>query len=270
MIWAITTQFRNEQNKITAWLEYHRRQGFNTFILYDDYSDDNSSELIRNWGAEHPDVQILLNFTRGGSNQKRYDSCLQTDIYEEDMTLHQRIADSFLSGFEQFSHLCKSQKDTAFCALIDVDELFVTDQPETIVRIVHQEFQRANSTMLYVPSFDVDTRGLSTDKGVFSAQQTCYRWSATQRAAFHHGAYAHRGKSILSPGHIFDSRTPWTVIHCGGRTGENSFEEAVPLTSQENTPSSSLRIHHYRVPISRGCSLYDEHDSRAYKWFAHA
>lgn len=264
---AITTQFRNEQNKLADWLSYHKEQGFDTFFLYDDHSDDASPEIIEDWSGRNRNVHVVRHLTRTFANEKRYENCLQTDVYEQDMSLHRRIAESFLEGFQEFVALAKSTGGEGFCALLDVDELLVTDECASVVEIVGQEFARAGSSMLYVPSFDVDTRGLSSDLNVFASKQTCYRWTAKQREEFESGAYAHRGKSIVCAEHAFESRIPWTVIHCGGRPGQNAFEEAVPIDSIMNTDAVRLRIHHYRIPVSRGCNAYGELDRRAYARF---
>jgi len=43
---CIITQAKDQANRLTDLLLYHYDQGFDTFLYFDDYSEDNSIEIL--------------------------------------------------------------------------------------------------------------------------------------------------------------------------------------------------------------------------------
>jgi hypothetical protein len=264
---AICNQFRNEKNKIKDWVLYNIEEGFNTFILFDDYSTDESEEILRNT-IENCDRDIKLYYQYTDSNQeKTYDSCLSTDEYQNDSSLHARVSRSFLSGFNIFKSIC-TDSDLNYCAFVDVDEVIVSNKSEKITDIISNIFLEKKLEHLYVQSYDVNTVGLEDDKDVFYKEQTIYRWSDDDRQNFLNGKYKHRGKSIVTNKHSFmcSPIDYWSIIHCGGSIG-SCFETAVPYNSNKIPLPNDLRINHYRVPPNDNSTIFSERDIFAHKKF---
>jgi hypothetical protein len=53
---VIITQLKNQEERIYEWMYYHHTQGFDSFIIFDDFSEDNSVEEIRNFSKQFPEV----------------------------------------------------------------------------------------------------------------------------------------------------------------------------------------------------------------------
>lgn len=268
MIHAICTQYRNEENKLKPWILYHAEQGFNTFILYDDHSSDNSVTILQNISEKY-DINIIVNKT--DVIEKTYSSALQTEEYHQDIPLNKRIARSFLYGFNIFNELnyCIKENNKSFCAFIDIDECLSTDTNKSVVETINLLFDLQDTNHLYVPSFDVNTISLKTDFKVFLEKDTQYRWSENERKTFKDGKFSHRGKSIVKFGYDFPIKYDlhsWSIVHCAGAIGTD-FETAIPLNSNKNCNSKDLRIHHYRVPPNDGCTSFSEKDVMVYNEF---
>ena len=269
MIYAICTQYRNEQNKLKPWILYHIEQGFNCFILYDDHSFDNSVNILNDISHLY-NVNIVLNKT--DAIEKTYTSALDTEKYMTDVPLNKRIARSFLNGFATFN-LLASQVNTSindsFCSFTDVDECLTTDTKKSVVETIKILFEKQNTNHIYVPSFDINTSNLTSDFNVFVKKDTQNRWSSSDRDSFMNGKYSHRGKSIIKFGYDFPIKTDlhsWSIVHCAGAIG-NNFETAIPVDCNKNCNSSDLRIHHYRIPPNDGCKQFSEHDVSLYNKF---
>jgi len=266
MIYSICTQYRNEANKLKPWILYHKEQGFNTFILYDDNSSDESIKICNNIAVNH-NVNIILNQS-DSKTETTYSSSLQTEEYQKDVSLNKRIARSFLNGFEIFKNLSLNSNNS-FCAFIDVDECLTTDSTNNIVDVINNLFDIQKTNHLYAQSFDVDTSDLTTDIGVFLKEQTTYRWSSFEKETFMEGKFKYRGKSIVTNSYDFPFKTDihcWSIVHCAGAIG-NNFETAIPPNSNKNCNIEDLRIHHYRVPPNDGCRLFSQKDLNVYNNF---
>lgn len=264
MIKAICTQFRNEKNKIKDWLIYNIEEGFNTFILFDDYSDDNSKTIVFDTIEKtNKPINLIYKLT-DKNNEKIYDNCLSTEIYQNDQDLHRRVARSFLSGFEIFKSMSNSS-NLNYCAFIDIDEVLISNQKEKITIIVEDNFLKKNVEHLYVQSYDVNTNGIFTDDNIFFKESTKYRWSNLNRETFLDGKYKYRGKSIVTDKHKFECSIwdDWSIIHCGGCIGSN-FETAIPINSNKVPLNENLRINHYRIPPNDRCEIFEEYDEHAF------
>lgn len=268
MIYSICTQYRNEENKLKPWILYHVEQGFNTFILYDDHSSDDSILTLKDIIQSYK-INVIINQT--DVKEKMYSNSLQTEEYQTDIPLNKRIARSFLNGFDTFNKLNTSVegKNKSFCAFVDVDECLTTDNNKSVVETVDLLFDLQKTNHLYVPSFDVNTSFLNTDFKVFLQKDTQYRWSETERRTFKNGKFSHRGKSIVKFGYDFPIKHDlhsWSIVHCAGAVGTD-FETAIPLDSNKNCNSTDLRIHHYRVPPNNGCTSFSQKDPTTYNEF---
>lgn len=55
---CIITQTKDQSNRFKDWILYHKEEGFDTIIYFDDYSEDNSVEVIKDISDEY-DVNII-------------------------------------------------------------------------------------------------------------------------------------------------------------------------------------------------------------------
>lgn len=267
MIKAICTQFRNESNKISTWITYNIKEGFNTFILFDDHSSDDSEKIVKDIIDSYSDVRLIYLQTDNYNNSQLYENCLSTNEYREDSSLQRRISQSFLRGFETFKSLCNNE-ELNYCCFVDIDEILTTNSKNIITEVIENNLSKRDVEHLYVQSYDVNTVNLETDKNIFQNENTKYRWSNKNRLEFLNGVYSYRGKSIVTDKHNFicSSEDFWSIIHCGGCIG-NNFETAIPLGSNKVPDESELRIHHYRVPPSSNSTIFDEYDDTAFNKF---
>lgn len=265
MIKAICTQFRNESNKISKWIQYNVEEGFNTFILFDDHSSDDSEknvkDTINSYGGE---IKLIYLLTQKIDNIKLYENCLSTDQYQSDISLQRRISQSFLKGFEIFKSLSNNE-ELNYCCFVDIDEILITDINDTVTKVIENNLSKRGVEHLYVQSYDVNTINLKTDENVFYEESTKYRWSNKNRTEFLNGKYSYRGKSIVTNKHNFlcSSEDFWSIIHCGGCLGRD-FQTAIPQESNKVPKDTELRIHHYRVPPNDNSTMFEEYDDNAF------
>lgn len=265
MIKAICTQFRNESNKISQWILYNIEEGFNTFILFDDNSSDDSEKIVKNTiNSCNKNINLVYTSLEKSTTVKLYDSCLSTNEYQFDISLQERISQSFLKGFEIFKSLSNKQ-ELNYCCFVDIDEILISDSEETVTEVIKNNFDKKKVQHLYVQSYDVNTVNLETDDNIFFAESTKYRWSNKNRLEFLNGKYSYRGKSIVTDKHNFLCPRVdfWSIIHCGGCLGRD-FETAVPKESNKVPSDNELRIHHYRVPPNDNCKTFDCFDTSAF------
>lgn len=265
MIKAICTQFRNESNKICDWFEYYINEGFNAFILFDDHSDDNIDEKIQYFLKKYDNIKLYYHITDIKDNVKLYNNSLETNIYQNDSSLHHRISQSFLSGFDIFKSI-SIPNELNYCCFVDIDEIIISNYNEKITKIIENNFVKRKVEHLYIQSYDVNTIKIENDLDIFRNEQTQYRWSQKNREEFLNGKYSYRGKSIVTNNHNFicSPQNYWSIIHCGGCIG-NDFRSAVSV--EKVPPEEELRINHYRIPPNDNSVIFDEFDNFVFNKF---
>lgn len=62
MKYVIITQVKNQEHRIYDWMKYHHSEGFDSFVIFDDYSDDNTVLEIE---------RVALNFIKNEIENER-------------------------------------------------------------------------------------------------------------------------------------------------------------------------------------------------------
>ena len=180
---GIVTQVRNESKRIVEWINFHKKVGFEKFIVFDDESSDNLRQIVE--GIDGVIIQRALNFGT------KFETDNQNN-YAGSSDLQVRIRDSLKRGMQ----ILQSENfDWAAC--IDVDEFVVPTQDNKVTDYLSQ----LNNDVLkvYVASFDMRC---PIDLSRSVVEQSTVRWSEKTRVEGSvngtRGWFCSRGKSIVN------------------------------------------------------------------------
>jgi hypothetical protein len=119
---CIITQAKDQSNRLKDWILYHKEEGFDTIIYFDDYSEDNSVEFIKNISNEY-DINIIVNYSDNIGNRKNQQEMANSNSYGGDISIHNRLIRSYNSGLK----IARELDSESICAIIDVDEFLVSN-----------------------------------------------------------------------------------------------------------------------------------------------
>lgn len=166
---VMITQLKNQEERVFDWLFYHHKVGIDTFLIYDDFSEDGTLLEIDRFKREYPaNVQVYPTDAQG--NYYSIEQSKNSESYGWDSALNQRILRSYNSGNE----IVKKINPDAFCYFFDVDEYLATDSEVKITEIVEELFS-SNYFQLKVFNFDVRHDYL-LQKGLIHKNENYYRW----------------------------------------------------------------------------------------------
>jgi len=148
---VIITQLKNQSERILDWVLYHNNEGFDTFIIYDDFSQDSTVEQINNIKNNY-NINILLYYTDNIGGQYGINDCKNSNSYASDQTFHHRLFRSYISA----NDYVKSINPDAICAVIDVDEFLVSNSDKKIIEIISELLTSKNVDQLVINSFDIN------------------------------------------------------------------------------------------------------------------
>lgn len=242
MNYVIITQLKNQSIRIKDWILYHYNEGFDGFIIFDDFSEDSTKEEIIKIRDEY-NINIILKETDGVGGTYDISNCGNSNSYGHDSSLNHRIQRSYTEG----NNILKSINPEAFCAFIDVDEFFVTSTEKKIYEVINELFSD-NLRQILIFSFDVK-HDYELTKG-FILNSKNIRW--TYEFLDSHPVWFARGKSIIKTKFL----ETCTFVH--------AILDPVPPSphseySKEIRNYDLLRMHHYRVP-----NLDTNHDFISY------
>ena len=66
---CIITQSKDQGERLKDWVLYHYEEGFDTFLYFDDYSEDNSIEILNNLKEKYA-INIIIRYSDGLGNKK--------------------------------------------------------------------------------------------------------------------------------------------------------------------------------------------------------
>ncbi len=92
---GLVTQQRNDYQRTIDWVEYHSKIGFDTFIIFDDNSTDDSLQVLNNLKLNNVFIKVLSTNKEGTYNDEN-----NPNIYTYNLDLTQRIWNSYLEGFK--------------------------------------------------------------------------------------------------------------------------------------------------------------------------
>ena len=230
---CIITQAKDQSTRLKDWILYHYEEGFDTFIYFDDYSEDNSIDVINNISKKY-NINIIVNYSDGIGNKKSSYDMKNSNTYGGDQSIHNRLIRSYNSGLK----IARSIDPTSICAIIDVDEFLVSNQLKSIDTIKTLMSDR-NTNHLYINSFDIDDNFDPNQDWYSTNDNTKFRWDYEYR---NNTVYMTRGKSVCIANAIDEIPQGPNYIHVL-RDFDDQYFNKMNVSNYD-----FLRMHHYRKP----------------------
>ena len=194
MNYTIITQLKNQDKRVYDWMKYHYREGFDSFILFDDSSEDNTIVEIQRFKNDFSDCYVSINMTDGIGRQHSIDNCSNSNSYLFDTELSDRILRSVNKGLE----IVKEINPNSVCVVIDVDEFLLTDENDKIVNVIssiYKENNISNDNVYQICVFNFDVKDdYNLEKG-FLTKNIFLRWDYDSMD--NHPNYRCRHKSMV-------------------------------------------------------------------------
>jgi len=224
---VIITQIKNQEERVYDWILYHFKEGFDTFIFFDDFSQDSTISEIKRF-EEDFGVKVYLYQTdeRGRSysiNESKY-----SETYGSDDNLNNRIRRSYTKG----NDFVKSVNPEAICCFLDVDEFLVTNENKKVTEVVKEIFEKEKCNQIFIYNFDI-LHDYKLEKNLIHKNENYYRWDFNDVNS--HSVWKDRKKCITfskSTGIVFS-------VHEINKVDGLSFE---------SRDYNKLRMHHFRIP----------------------
>jgi len=224
---VIITQLKNQSERIYDWLFYHKNEGFDSFIIFDDFSEDDTINEINKFKEDYNANIILKNTDEKGHNYSLLES-KNSESYAHDGALNDRIKRSYTAG----NNIVKSINPNAVCCFIDVDEFLVTKENETTANVIRRIFNDNNCTQILVYNFDVK-HDYKLEKNFIYKNDNYYRWDYDD--VNKHPVWQTRCKSIT----ISKSTTEVTFVHYINNIDYNTYH---------CRDYDMLKMLHFRIP----------------------
>lgn len=231
---CIITQAKDQSTRFKDWILYHKEEGFDTIIYFDDYSEDNSVEIIKDISDKY-DVNIIINYSDNIGNKKTKQEMSNSNSYGGDTSINNRLIRSYNSGLE----IVKSINPDAVCAIIDVDEFLVSNSDKKVTEVISNLMSINNTKHLYINSFDISDEFNTMDNWYSTNENTKYRWDYEYRQ---NTIYNTRGKSVCIASEIVDIPQGPNYIHVLKDFDSQYFNK------MNVSDYDLLRMHHYRKP----------------------
>jgi hypothetical protein len=231
---CIITQAKDQSNRLKDWILYHKDQGFDTIIYFDDYSEDDSIENIKGI-SEQFNIEVIVNYSDNIGNKKSKREMSDSNSYGGDISIHNRLIRSYNTGLR----IARDSNPSSICAIIDVDEFLVTNSDRKVVDVIEDLMASEDTKHLYVNSFDVSDN-FSVDEDWYTTNDnTKFRWDYEYRK---NTIYATRGKSICVASEILEIPQGPNYIHVL-RDFDTQYFNKMNVDDYD-----LLRMHHYRKP----------------------
>jgi hypothetical protein len=231
---CIITQSKDQSNRLKDWILYHKEEGFDTIIYFDDYSEDNSVEVMKSISNEYG-IDIIVNYSDSIGNKKSRQEMTNSDSYGGDTSVHNRLIRSYNSGLK----ISRELNSESICAIIDVDEFLVSNSGKKITDVIRDTMNDRNVKHLYINSFDIsDDFDINSD-WYSTNENTKFRWDYKDRK---NTIYGGRGKSVCVASEIIEIPQLPNYIHTLTSLHPQYFEK-VNVEDYD-----LLRMHHYRKP----------------------
>jgi hypothetical protein len=166
----IVTQVYNEENRIKDWLDYHKKIGINSIIVFDDLSIDTTFSVISEYSKKDPSI-ILKKSDKTIKQNITYSS---GNDYSGNEEIYWRVVRSYNEGLKYFK-----QFEDSILFFIDVDEFLVPVNSNNIEDALKgkEHYER-----FFVPSYDMKPpNGGYFTKEVPVWEQSTYTWSTERR-----------------------------------------------------------------------------------------
>ncbi len=226
------TQAKDQSLRLKDWILYHYEEGFDTFIYFDDYSEDDSLDNINNISQKY-NINIIVKYSDGLGNRKSRSAMSDSNSYGGDTSINYRIIRSYNQGL----NLVRQNNPSAICAFLDVDEFLVSNTGR-VSDVIDQLMFEKKTGHLYIHSFDIDDKWIAED-WYSCNENTKFRWSYESRLD---SAYKYRGKSVCVASEIIEIPQGPNYVH-SLRDCDSEYIEKINILEHD-----SLRIHHFRTP----------------------
>lgn len=224
---ALISQIKNQEERVYDWMLYHFKEGFDTFVFFDDFSEDNTPNEIRRFEKDHGAIVKLYLTDERGRNYTIQES-KNSETYGFDINLNRRIVRSYTKG----NQIVKETNPKAICAFLDVDEFLVTNHDKKVTDVIKEIFEEKKCTQLIVINFDV-LHNYNLEKQFIYKNEEYLRWDF--KDVEDHKVWRDRCKCIAMCETINDVYG----VHEINKRDEFSF-----VFRDYNR----LRMHHYRIP----------------------
>lgn len=231
---GFVTCVRNCSWRIPEWLAYHRKLGVSAFLVYNDRSTDDTSDILATSGG---DVYKMETDGAGG-----YSESNNPEVYGQ-RSLVDRLARHYQKGISFLK-----ERGCSWVGVFDVDEFVVPVATENCRAGFLPDYlsDKEDIPRIYIHSFDM--KG-PFSKGSAITKNNTLTWSRQTRTYAMGGKYKERGKSMINT-KIWTGRAP--CVHnidnssClnEGESEELSREHLSKCHSLQN----NLRLNHYRDP----------------------
>jgi len=202
MKFYLATQLKNEKYRIQEWVDYHLKLGFDKILIFLDYPEDGSDELVAKICSENKNV--LLFFTNLGVQINTPYGVITTSTiqnYSHPNQISGNLGYSYGQAHSaerglQFIKDNFSPTENDWFAFFDVDEFIAQTGKYTFKEF----FKKLDKTIdrLYFPSYDMKCP-IDLQKSVI--EQSLYRWSDEVR---NKSDYLFRGKSMSKIYNLFN------------------------------------------------------------------
>jgi hypothetical protein len=230
---VIITQLRNQEDRIYEWLKYHSNEGFDSFIIFDDFSEDASLSEIRRFENDFSWISVKVLKTDGIGGMYSVEQCKNSESYGQDTSLHSRLFRSYDIG----NQIVKKVNPAAICAIIDVDEFLITEGEDRITDILKAIFGEKKCDQLQVVNFDV-MDDYHLEKGFIKKNIENFKfWDDAD--VNNHAIWKNRFKCIVKSGSVDGVATVHHILDNLKNKDVNNFIER---------DYRKLRMIHFRKP----------------------
>lgn len=234
---CIIFQSKNQQKRLLPWILYHKFQGFDKFVYFDDFSEDDSVQEAQRIAKKY-NIDVSIFNTDNIGDKINYEQTQNSNSYGGNSSINFRIVRSYNRGIDFLKSLKNYENN--YVAFLDVDEFLVTNESRKINEIIRQ----INSDHLYVHSFDIKP-DFNLNDFYINDEKTKYRWCENSRKQTE---FFSRGKSIIKLNKLIRPlEEKSNIVHVLYETG------------YINCDYDSLRIHHFRIPcLSNNISFIED------------
>lgn len=241
---SIVTQIKNQEIRIYEWMLYHLKEGFDTFIIFDDFSEDGSVDEIKRFKKDNKNCLVIIEQTDGIGGSYNIEQCKNSESYGGDITFTDRLIRSYSKGVKISYEL----NNYSICAIIDVDEFLVSNSEKKITEILEENFI-GDVEQIFVYNFDV-LDNYKLEMNLTTQEEYYYRWKFADMDE--HSVWRTRSKSIIN---CLNSQN-YIVLNM------HNYYHPDYVKSVEFRDYQNLRLHHYRKPnLPSGGSIGFEVDN---------
>lgn len=230
---CIITQSKDQSKRLKDWILYHFEQGFDTFVYFDDFSEDNSISILEDLKNKY-DLNIIIGYSDGIGNKKTIEEMQNSNSYGGDTSINYRIIRSYNKGLD----IIRELNPDAVCVFIDVDEFLVSDSNKKVTDVINEHLRDNKSDLIYIHSFDIEDN-YELEDWYTTSDSSCLRWDYQSRA---NTIFKNRGKSACIANSIQEILQLPNFVH-QLRNYKDDESKIINYSDYAN-----LRIHHFRKP----------------------